>query len=148
MFETLDIWQNANRNWLNAHNFYGDLHDIEGARLEDVRQFFKTYYAPNNAVLAVVGDVSPDAVKPMIEKYFGDIPVQSVPDRPDVSEPAQAKEVRLIQTDKLASIPALAFSYHLPDQESAEYPVMVLLNVILQGDPSSHFYQRLASTNT
>jgi predicted Zn-dependent peptidase len=143
MFEWLDIWQNANRNWLNAHNFYGDLHDIEAAKLEDVRQFFKTYYAPNNAVLAIVGDVSPDAVKPMVEKYFGDISTQSVPERPDVSEPAQAKEVRLTQTDKLASVPALAFGYHLPDQESPDYPAMVLLDLILQGDDSSRFYQRL-----
>src|SRR2546428_1047882 len=145
MFEWLDIWQNANRNWLNAHNFYGDLHDIEAAKLEDVRQFFKTYYAPNNAVLAIVGDISPDAVKPMVEKYFGDIPMQSVPERPDVSEPAQAKEVRLTQTDKLASVPALAFGYHLPDQESADYPAMVLLDLILQGDDSSRFYQRLVN---
>jgi predicted Zn-dependent peptidase len=143
MFEWLDIWQNANHNWLNAHNFYGDLHDIEAAKLEDVRQFFKMYYAPNNAVLAIVGDISPDAVKPMVEKYFGDIPMQSVPERPDVSEPAQAKEVRLTQTDKLASVPALAFGYHLPDQESADYPAMVLLDLILQGDDSSRFYQRL-----
>src|SRR5713226_8344268 len=121
-FEWLDLWQNANQNWLNAHNFYGDLHDIEAAKIEDVRLFFKTYYAPNNAVLAIVGDISPDAVKPMVEKYFGDIPMQSVPERPDVSEPAQAKELRLTQTDKLASVPALAFGYHLPDQESADYP--------------------------
>src|SRR5438445_4773397 len=132
MFEWLDIWQNANRNWLNAHNFYGDLHDIEAAKLEDVRQFFKTYYAPNNAVLAIVGDISPDAVKPMVEKYFGDIPMQSVPERPNVSEPAQAKEVRLTQTDKLASVAALALGYHLPDQESSDYPAMVLLDLILQ----------------
>ena len=143
MFEWLDISQNAKGNWLNAHNFYGDLHDIEAAKLDDVRQFFKTYYAPNNAVLAIVGDVSPNAVKLMVEKYFGDIPTQSVPDRPDVNEPAQTKEVRLTQTDKLASVPALAFSYHLPDQESADYPPMVLLDLILQGDDSSRFYQRL-----
>src|SRR6266516_2221544 len=88
LFEWLDIWQDANQNWFNAHNFYGDLHDIEAAKLSDVRQFFKTYYAPNNAVLAIVGDISPNAVKPMVEKYFGDIPMQSVPERPDVSEPA------------------------------------------------------------
>jgi zinc protease len=143
MFEWLDLWQNANRNWLNAHNFYGDLHDIEAAKLEDVRQFFKTYYAPNNAVLAVVGDISADAVKSMVEKYFADIPTQSVPERPDVSEPPQTKEVRLTQTDKLANVPALAFAYHLPDQESPDYPAMVLLDLILQGDDSSRFYQRL-----
>ncbi len=142
-FEWLDIWQNANQNWFNAHNFYGDLHDIEAAKIENVRQFFKTYYAPNNAVLAIVGDIDPATVKPMVEKYFTDIPLQSVPERPDVSEPKQTQEKRLKQTDKLANVPALAFAYHLPDQESPDYPAMVLLHLILQGDDSSRFYQRL-----
>src|ERR1700716_3921272 len=45
LFEWLDIWQNANQNWFNAHNFYGDLHDIEAAKIDDVRNFFKPYYA-------------------------------------------------------------------------------------------------------
>src|ERR1043165_7534517 len=72
LFEWLDIWQNANKNWLNAHNFYGDLHDIEAAKIADVQQFFKTYYAPNNAVLTVVGDVDAAAVRPMIDKHFAD----------------------------------------------------------------------------
>ena len=62
-FEWLDIWQRANTNWANAHNFYGDLAQLEAATLEDVRAFFKTYYAPNNAVLVVVGDTSVAEVK-------------------------------------------------------------------------------------
>src|SRR3954462_9152897 len=98
-FEWLDIWQNANTNWYNAHNFYGDLHDIEAAKIEDVRQFFKTYYAPNNAVLAIVGDVDPAAARKLADKYFASIPQQTIPKRPDVSEPAQAKEKRVRQTD-------------------------------------------------
>jgi len=143
LFEWLDIWQNANQNWFNAHNFYGDLRDIEAAKLDEVRQFFKTYYAPNNAALVIAGDVSPDAVRALVEKYFGDIPLQSVPERPDVSEPQQTKEIRLKQTDKLATVPALALGYHLPDQNSADYAPMVLLDLILQGDESSRLYQRL-----
>lgn len=142
-FEWLDIWQNANQNWFNAHNFYGDLHDIEAAKIADVRQFFKTYYAPNNAVLVVVGDVDPNAVKPLVEKYFGDIPLQSVPERPDVSEPKQPKEKRLTEPDKLANVPAFALAYHIPDQDSPEYAPVVLLDLILQGDDSSRLYQRL-----
>ena len=55
-FPWLDLPQYANTNWYNAHNFYGDLKDLDAATLEDVKQFFKTYYAPNNAVLVVVGD--------------------------------------------------------------------------------------------
>src|SRR5437868_7231350 len=59
LFEWLDLWQAANQNWFNAHNFYGDLRDIEAAKIANVREFFKTYYAPNNAVLTIVGDVDP-----------------------------------------------------------------------------------------
>jgi predicted Zn-dependent peptidase len=143
MFEWLDLWQNANTNWFNAHNFYGDLSEIEAARIEDVRKFFHTYYAPNNAALVVTGDVDPAAVREWIGKYFGDIPLQSVPERPDVSEGPQEKEKRVRQTDKLATVPALAFGYHLPDQDSPDYAPMVLIDLILQGDDSARFYQRL-----
>src|SRR5260370_41885905 len=76
LFEWLDLWQAANQNWVNAHNFYGDLHDIEAAKIEDVRQFFKTYYAPNNAVLTIVGDVDAAAVRTRVDKYFSSIPQQ------------------------------------------------------------------------
>src|SRR3982750_4514156 len=53
-FPWLDMPQYANENWYNAHNFYGDLKDLDSAKLDDVNNFFKTYYAPNNAVLVVV----------------------------------------------------------------------------------------------
>lgn len=143
LFEWLDLWVNANQNWFNAHNFYGDLTEIEAATLDDVRAFFKSYYAPNNAVLAVVGDVNPEEVKKMIEKHFGSIPTASVPAKPDVSEPAQTKEKRLAQTDKLANLPALAIGYHLPAQDSPDFAPMVLLSLMLQGDDSSRLFQRL-----
>ncbi|HKY28284.1 MAG TPA: pitrilysin family protein [Pyrinomonadaceae bacterium] len=143
LFEWLDLWMNANQNWFNAHNFYGDLTEIEAATLDDVRAFFKSYYAPNNAVLTVVGDVNPEEVKKMVEKHFGSIPAAKIPAKPDVSEPAQAKEKRVAQTDKLATLPALAVGYHLPDQKSPDFAPMVMLNLILQGDESSRLFQRL-----
>ena len=62
-FEWLEIWQRANTNWHNAHNFYGDLAELEAATLDDVRSFFKIYYAPNNAVLSVVGDTTAAQVR-------------------------------------------------------------------------------------
>ncbi|HEV2722669.1 MAG TPA: pitrilysin family protein [Thermoanaerobaculia bacterium] len=142
-FEWLDMWMNANQNWYNAHNFYGDLHDVEAAKIADVQQFFKTYYAPNNAVLTVVGDVDPAAVRPMVEKYFADIPLQSVPEHADISEPKQTKEKRLRQTDKLANVPAFAMAYHIADHDSTDFAPTVLLNLILQGDDSSRLFQRL-----
>jgi predicted Zn-dependent peptidase len=143
LFEWLDLWENANQNWFNAHNFYGDLHDIEAAKIDDVRNFFKTYYAPNNAVLTIVGDVDAAAARKLVDKYFASIPQQTIPKRPDVSEPPQTKEKRVNQTDKLANLPAFAFGYHLPDQQSPDYAPAVLLDFILQGDDSSRFYQRL-----
>src|SRR4051812_5132242 len=68
-FPWVDMPQYANTNWYNAHNFYGDLKDIEAATLEDVSSFFKTYYAPNNAALAIVGDFNPAEAKQFVEKY-------------------------------------------------------------------------------
>jgi len=69
-FPWLDMPQYANTNWFNAHNFYGDLKDIEAATLPDVQTFFKTYYAPNNAALAIVGDFDPAEAKEICRKVF------------------------------------------------------------------------------
>jgi predicted Zn-dependent peptidase len=143
LFEWIDLWGNANQNYYNSHNGYGDLKDIEAATLEDVRSFFKTYYAPNNAVLTIAGDVDANEVKKMIEKYFTSIPSQPRPANPDITEPPQTKEKRITEPDKLATVPALAVGYHAPDQKSADFAPVVLLNLILQGDESSRFYQRL-----
>jgi len=142
-FEWISLWENAFTNWHNSHNGYGELSEINAATIEDVRSFFKTYYAPNNAVLTVVGDVDVDAVKKMVEKHFAGIPAQPMPARPDLSEPAQTKEKRVSQTDKLAKLPALATGYHVPPQNSPDFPAMALLVQILQGDDSSRWYQRL-----
>jgi zinc protease len=113
-FEWLDIWQRANTNWFNAHNFYGDLADLEAATLDDVRSFFKTYYAPNNAVLVVVGDTTPAEVRTLAEKHFGSIPRQDLPPAPTTSEPPQKEPKRFEREDKLARTPALALAWHLP----------------------------------
>src|SRR5712664_4106565 len=69
-FPWIDLPMAANTNWYNAHNFYGDLKDIEAAKLDEVKQFFDTYYAPNNAVLVIVGDFENADAKKMVEKYF------------------------------------------------------------------------------
>lgn len=143
LFEWISLWENAFTNWHNAHNGYGELAEINAATIEDVRSFFKTYYAPNNAVLTIVGDVDANQVKKMVEKHFAGIPAQPMPARADLSEPPQTKEKRVTQTDKLAKLPALATGYHLPPQDSPDYPAMALLVQILQGDESSRWYQRL-----
>jgi len=142
-FEWISLWENAFTNWNNAHNGYGDLAEINAATIEDVRSFFKTYYAPNNAVLTIAGDVDANEVKKMVEKHFANIPSQPAPARADLTEPPQTKEKRVSQTDKLANLPALAIGHHVPPQNSPDFPAMALLVQILQGGESSRWYQRL-----
>src|SRR2546421_6284150 len=142
-FEWIDLWQNAFTNWNNAHNGYGDLAEIQAATIGDVRSFFKTYYAPNNAVLTIVAVVAANQVKRMVEKHFASIPAQPQPPRSDLTEPPQTQEKKIEQTDKLANLPALATGYHIPAQNSPDFPAMALLVQILQGDDSSRWYQRL-----
>jgi predicted Zn-dependent peptidase len=143
LFEWIDLWENAFTNWNNSHNGYGDIAEINAATIDDVRKFFKTYYAPNNAVLTIVGDVNVDEVKKMVEKHFANIASQPQPSRPDLTEPPQTKERRVGQKDKLANLPAIAIGHHIPAQNSPDFPAMALLVQILQGDESSRWYQRL-----
>jgi predicted Zn-dependent peptidase len=142
-FEWLEIWQRANTNWNNAHNFYGDLADLEAATLEDVRNFFKTYYAPNNAVLVVVGDASAADVRKLAEKHFGNIPRQQIPASPDVSEPPQKEGRRFSREDKLARTPALAVAWHLPPRMTKDFFALAVLDPLLVSDESARLYQKL-----
>jgi predicted Zn-dependent peptidase len=136
-FPWLDMPQYANTNWYNAHNFYGDLKDIDAATLEDVQNFFKTYYVPSNAVLVVVGDFEVDQAKTWIQQYFGDIPAGKVPPQPDLTEPPQTSEKHAQIEDKLANKPALAFAYHMPERRTKDWYAMGLWNqILLQGDDS------------
>ena len=142
-FEWLEIWQRANSNWFNAHNFYGDLADLEAATLDDVRSFFKTYYAPNNAVLVVVGDTTAADVRTLAEKHFGAIPKQPLPAEPDISEPSQKEEKRHAREDKLARTPALAIAWHLPPRMTKDFFALSVLDPLLISDESAKLYQKL-----
>jgi len=142
-FPWLWIPQYANENWYNSHNFYGELKDIEAATLSDVQAFFKTYYAPNNAALAIVGDFDPEQARQMVAKYFSAIPPAKLPAPPDLTEPRQEKEKTATRKDPLANRPALAFAYHMPPRNSPEYFAMGLLDqMLVQGDDSL-LYQEL-----
>src|SRR6267142_5664738 len=84
----VDIWpQLAFRNWQSSHSLIGTFEVLNAASVDDVAKFFKTYYAPNNAILSIVGDIRPPEAKKWIETYFGDIPAQPQPKHPDLSEP-------------------------------------------------------------
>ncbi len=137
-FPWLDMPQYANENWYNAHNFYGDLEDLDAANLEDVADFFQQYYAPNNAALAIVGDFEYDEALAMVEKHFGDIVRSPQPiELPDITEPRQEAEKRANRLDPLAPRPGFAFAYHVPARLTPEWYAMGLLDqILLQGEDS------------
>ena len=144
-FPWLDLPQAANENWYNAHNFYGELSDLEAATLEDVADFFDTFYAPNNAVVVVVGDVDADEVMGWVEEYFGGIERADVPPIPDLREPAQTEAKRTSKVDSLATRPALAFAYHMPPRNTDAYFAMGLIQQILLEGDDSRLHQALVS---
>ena len=137
-FPWLDLPQQANENWYNAHNFYGDLDDLDAASLDDVADFFQQFYAPNNAAIAIVGDFEYDDALALVEKYFASIP-RSPHDitLPDISEPRQEQEKRASRLDPLAPRPGFALAYHMPERLTPAWYAMGLLDQILvQGEDS------------
>ncbi|MGC3947008.1 MAG: pitrilysin family protein [Chryseolinea sp.] len=142
-FPWLDMPQFANENWYNAHNFYGDLADLDSAKLEDVDSFFKTYYAPNNAALVVVGDFEIADAKKWVEQYYDSIPSATLPPKPDLTEPRQSQEKRKIKEDKLANKPALAVAYKMPERNTPEYYAMGLIDQMLVQGQDSKLYSKL-----
>ena len=142
-FPWIDLPMAANENWFNAHNFYGDLAHLDAATVDEVRAFFKTYYAPNNAALVVTGDFSPAEVKAWVQKYFGEIPSAKLPPAADLKEPRQEKEKRASRTDPLANRPALGIGYHTPDRLTPEWYAFGLLDQALAEGSDSLFYDEL-----
>jgi predicted Zn-dependent peptidase len=142
-FPWLDMPQYANTNWYNAHNFYGDLHDIDAATLSDAEAFHHTYYSPGNAVVVVTGDFDRTKTWGWIDKYFASIPHVPLPKRPDLTEPRQLKAIRATKDDTLATRPALAFAYHMPPRNTPEFFAMGLIEQILLQGHDSWLYQAL-----
>lgn len=133
----IDLPMAANENWHNAHNFYGDLTDLDAASLEDARTFFDQYYAPNNAVLVVAGDFDREETLGWIEELFGHIPAGDPLPEIDTSEPRQEEEKFASQEDQLANQPALAVGYHMPPRGTPEYYAMAIIDqLMVQGDDS------------
>ncbi len=142
-FYWLDLPQKAFDTYPNAHNFYGDFKDLDAANIEDVKKFYEQYYTPNNAVLAIVGDVKTADVFDKAEKYFAGIPSRPTPPRPDVNEPLQKSERRFTESDKLARIPAFAIGYHMPSRSSPDAIVGAVTAELLHNGQASLLYQAL-----
>ena len=139
----LDIPQLANTNWHNAHNFYGDLKDLEAATAADAKTFFDSFYRPNNAVLVVAGDIDYARTRAMIDRYFRNIPKGPKVVLPDISEPRQTAEKFRVKPDPLAPRPAFTAAWHVPERGSKQWYAMGLLDQILVQGQDSRLYQKL-----
>ena len=139
--EKLDDLAYENFNY--KHSVIGSMDDLTAATVEDVQAFFRTYYAPNNAVLALVGDVKTADGLAKIKRYFESIPSQPAPPEPEMTEPAQAKEKRLELDDKLAKLVRFDAVYHIPNGIHADYDALQVLGIILSSGRSSRFYENI-----
>ncbi len=125
------------------HSVIGSMEDLNAATVDDVAGFFRTYYAPNNAVLAIVGDVDTKATLARIEKYFGSIPRQQSPAAVDLSERDMNGERRETMQDPLARVAQLNIGYRIPPGTHADWPALSAAGQILGGGESSRLYQRV-----
>ena len=143
LFFWTDLVAKAFDRWENNHDGYGSFEDLDAANLKDVESFFGNYYGPNNAVMGIVGDVTPEEVFAKAEKYFGPLPSRPVPPRADISEAMNAGERSLAQSDPLARVPALAVGYKLPMGIGKDYVALVVLGDVLLNGDASRLYQGL-----
>ncbi len=137
------ILETAYDNFAYKHSTIGSMEDLNAATLEDVAEFFKTYYAPNNAVLTLVGDFKTEEALAKIRKYFEGIPSQPPPREPDMAEPEQKGERRRKLEDAFARTPRLDIVYKIPPGNTPDWYAMDVLGDVLLGGQSSRLYQKL-----
>jgi predicted Zn-dependent peptidase len=130
-------------NFSNAHPPIGTIDDTNAATVQDVAAFFKTYYAPNNAVLVMVGDFNSDRLLGMIDARFGSIPQQPPPPRPDVSESPQTAERRKTVQDPLARGGRADIAFRAPAAYTPDWYSLTVISQILSGGQSSRLYESL-----
>jgi len=119
------------------HSTIGSMEDLNAANVDDVASFFRTYYAPNNAVVAIVGDVDTQRTLALVEKYFGRIASQPAPSRPDLREPAHAAERRSTIDDPLARLARIDIAWLIPPGGSPDSDALDVLQDVLAGGRSS-----------
>lgn len=140
----LERWPEvAYTNWQNTHSLIGSFADLDAASVEDVDAFFHTYYAPNNAVLVISGDLEIEEARNLTQFYFGDIPAQPQPERMALDEPIPAAPAFHRVVDPLAQVPGLVIGYPGPPRRSDDYFTLVLLDIVLTAGESCRLFQAL-----
>lgn len=131
------------KNFANSHSTIGSMEDLDAATVADVQEFFRVYYAPNNAVLVISGAFDDGTVKNLIEKFFGSIPNQPLPPALDVSEPQEIASSYKEHEDKLAPFPAFLMGWKIPARRTPEFNALYLAGKLLYDGESSRLYQKL-----
>jgi zinc protease len=125
------------------HSVIGSMADLSAATVDDVASFFKTYYAPNNAVLSIVGDVDTKVTLDKVRRYFESIPSQPAPPVVTVTEPAQTEERRTTIADGLARLARLDMAFKIPPGSSPDADALRVLATVLSNGRSSRFYEAI-----
>jgi zinc protease len=139
----LDLDNLSYDNFAYKHSTIGSMADLNAATIQDVSDFFRIYYAPNNAVLTLVGDFDPDEALAKVKKYFGSIPAQDPPPKVDLAEEPHYGERREVVSDPLARLPQILMAYHIPPGNTPDNYAAQELAVILGQGQSSRMYQHL-----
>lgn len=136
--DSLPLLFDRDRCFAYAHSIIGSMSDLDAASVDDVRDFFRTHYAPNHATLVVVGDVTVAQVMRLTQQYFGGIPAgpSREPVRCESAPGAGSASVRRVVDDK-ASLPAVLTAVRAVPPSHADYPALALLSTILGGGESS-----------
>lgn len=133
----------AFENFVNKHSVIGSMADLDTAALEDFTRFYRTYYAPHNAVLAISGDVDPAVVLEKVTKYFGGIASGPAPPKLDTAEPPQRGERRVAIDDPLARLVLINAGYHIPGGLTPDMDALNALASVLGTGRSSRLYDSL-----
>ncbi|MCS7274102.1 MAG: insulinase family protein [Candidatus Bipolaricaulota bacterium] len=120
----------------------GYMEDLDSITLEDLQNFYKTYYAPNNAVLVVAGDVEANRVLELVKKYFGAIPKGPTPPAVTVTLPPQT-EMREESLQLAVQLPVIVGGYALPGIGHADQPALEVAGLVLSGGQSARLYKSL-----
>lgn len=131
------------KNFSNSHSTIGSMEHLDDATVEDVQDFFRIYYAPNNAVLVLSGSFDTPTARDLIETYFGDIASQPMPPALDVTEPVEVASTYKEWEDKLAPFPAFLIGWKIPPRRSPEFNALYLAGKVLYDGDSSRLYQKL-----
>ncbi|MCR8561767.1 insulinase family protein [Mucilaginibacter sp. BJC16-A38] len=126
------------------HNgIIGQMNDIDAAKLDEFKAFFKQYYGPNNAVLTIAGDINIDKTKELVKAYFGDIPRGADVVYKKIEEAPITKQIVDTTYDANIQIPLIVSAYRVPGRDSRDSKIMQMISSILTGGSSARMNKKM-----